>query len=872
MTNHSKAMNNPDKFFEQFKQAASRSEQHRFPGFDEVWQQVETRLDKEGDKKVVAFYRKPWFAIAASLLAMVLISVTLYNNRNTKNEGYVKRTAPAATTAPATPATIDQPSSDSPKIAVVKTTPPIHNVQKKATAQTISIPAKPNDSSAIAAVRAIIVKGVVTDTLGKPLHGASVVVKGTNKYVVSDSAGAFTIEAQTGDLLTANFIGYTSSQVQLNADKKVHVALAPATATLNEVVVVGYGTQKKKSLTGSVTSISSRDLQLSSNNSNNFSQALQGRVAGVQVNNQRSRRAKETPQTFGYSAGAPGANQQVDIRVRGLATVSGANQPMYVVNGQVANGNVLQALDASNINKIDILKDASATAIYGSRAQNGVVIITTKNLGKKEQKRLDDFNQNLLNAGITIPNYQTQEEYNPLLENPFTSPQVSPLSTFSIDVDNASYANIRRYINNGDAVPKDAVRIEEMINYFKYQYASPMDDKPFSVLSEYQDAPWNTQHKLLRIALQAKDIPATQLPASNIVFLIDVSGSMSDPNKLPLLKSSFKVLVDQLRSQDKVSIVVYAGAAGLVLPATSGDKKDSIMAALNKLSAGGSTAGGEGIELAYKTAAENFVKDGNNRVVLATDGDFNVGISSEGDLQHLIEEKRKSGIFLTCLGFGMGNYKDNRLELLADKGNGNYAYIDNMQESNRFLGKEFKGTLYAVAKDVKLQIEFNPSQVKSYRLIGYENRLLNDEDFVNDKIDAGEMGAGHTVTALYEIIPAGVESKFAAKVPNMQYSKVVPNGNLGEIATIKFRYKKPDGDSSTEFSRPVLSDLAFKKGPPSEDFRFAAAVAWFGLKLRDSELIPNKNIADIIKLAKNAIRFDPDGYRAEFIRLMETAK
>jgi len=310
----------------------------------------------------------------------------------------------------------------------------------------------------------------------------------------------------------------------------------------------------------------------------------------------------------------------------------------------------------------------------------------------------------------------------------------------------------------------------------------------------------------------------------------------------------------------------------LVLPPTPGDEKQTILDALNKLNAGGSTAGGAGIELAYKTAAENFIKEGNNRVVLATDGDFNVGINSQGDLQHLIEEKRKTGIFLTCLGFGMGNYKDNRLETLADKGNGNYAYIDNMQEANRFLGKEFKGTVFTVAKDVKLQIEFNPAQVKSYRLIGYENRKLNDEDFVNDKIDAGEMGIGHTVTALYEIIPVGVNSSFAPAVPKLKYSNTqVSKSNGSELATLKFRYKKPDADSSTE-SVVIVLNISTPLQSATEDFRFAAAVAWFGLKLRESALIHDKDMQNIIKLAKTAHTYDPDGYRAECIRLMETAK
>jgi Ca-activated chloride channel family protein len=363
-------------------------------------------------------------------------------------------------------------------------------------------------------------------------------------------------------------------------------------------------------------------------------------------------------------------------------------------------------------------------------------------------------------------------------------------------VDNASYTNVRRFINNGQKVPKDAVRVEEMINFFKYNNPQPKNNDPFSINTEYSVAPWNTKHKLLRISLQGKIIPSGKLPASNLVFLIDVSGSMNDQNKLPLLKESMKILVNELRKEDKVSIIVYAGAAGMVLPPTSGNEKQTIIDAIEKLSAGGSTAGGAGIELAYKTAQENFIKNGNNRVILATDGDFNVGNSSNTDMQTLIEEKRKSGIFLTCLGYGMGNYKDSKMQILSDKGNGNYAYIDNIQEANRFLGKEFKGSMFAIAKDVKIQIEFNPKHVKSYRLIGYENRKLRDEDFVNDAIDAGELGSGHIVTALYEIIPVGVESEFYKEEIPLKYSNVPETSTTynDELATIKFRYKKPDGE------------------------------------------------------------------------------
>jgi Ca-activated chloride channel family protein len=348
---------------------------------------------------------------------------------------------------------------------------------------------------------------------------------------------------------------------------------------------------------------------------------------------------------------------------------------------------------------------------------------------------------------------------------------------------------------------------------------------------------------------------------------------MGDMNKLPLLKESLKVLVAQLRDEDKIAIVVYAGAAGLVLPPTSGSEKRTIINALDQLQSGGSTAGGAGIQLAYKTAEENFIKGGNNRVILATDGDFNVGASSDSDMQTLIEEKRKSGVFLTCLGYGMGNYKDSKLETLADKGNGNYAYIDNIQEANRFLGKEFKGSMFAIAKDVKIQIEFNPAHVKAYRLIGYENRKLRPEDFKNDAIDAGELGSGHTVTALYEIIPTNTKSPLFVDTDELKYTNVVPTETKfnDELATIKFRYKKPDGDKSIEMVQ-VIENKVNALETASSGFKFSTAVAWFGLKLRDSKLVTNKSSADIKKLAREGLDVDNDGYKAEFIRLVEAVQ
>jgi Ca-activated chloride channel homolog len=463
------------------------------------------------------------------------------------------------------------------------------------------------------------------------------------------------------------------------------------------------------------------------------------------------------------------------------------------------------------------------------------------------------------------------EEYDGITENIFHDPLKNPLSTFSIDVDAASYSNIRRFIISGQRPPKDAVRIEEMINYFDYEYAQPKGEDPFSINTEISTAPWNSKHKLVHIGLQGKNIPKENLPPSNLVFLIDVSGSMSDENKLPLLKTSFKMLVEQLREQDRIAIVVYAGAAGLVLPSTSGAEKKTIIDALDKLEAGGSTAGGAGIKLAYAIAKENFQKEGNNRVILATDGDFNVGESSNGGMERLIEEKREEGVFLTALGFGMGNYKDSKMETLADKGNGNYFYIDSILEAQKALVNEFGGTLFTIAKDVKLQIEFNPARVKAYRLIGYENRLLRDEDFNDDKKDAGELGSGHSVTALYEIIPTGVESEFS-KVDDLKYQRTNVEKQATsskEIMTVKFRYKKPNGSVSKLIVHPLL-DENISIAKTSDNFRWSAAVAGLGMLLRDSEYVNDFKYEDVLQLAQNARGKDENGYRVEFINMVKS--
>ena len=466
------------------------------------------------------------------------------------------------------------------------------------------------------------------------------------------------------------------------------------------------------------------------------------------------------------------------------------------------------------------------------------------------------------------------ESYAEIDENEFKTVGEAPLSTFSIDVYRASYANIRRFIQDGQRPPVDAVRIEEMINYFPYQWGDVAGEHPFAVTTEVSQAPWKREHRLVRIGLHAESIDTEHLPPSNLVFLLDVSGSMGSQDKLPLLKKAFALLVDQLREQDRVAIVVYAGAAGLVLPSTPGSEQDEILAALEKLNAGGSTAGGAGIKLAYDVARKHFIDGGNNRVILATDGDFNVGAASDEAMVKLIEKERESGTFLTVLGFGTGNLKDSKMEQIADHGNGNFAYIDGLLEARKVLVEEMGGTLLTLAKDVKLQVEFNPAAVAGYRLIGYENRLLADEDFNDDTKDAGELGAGHTVTALYEVVPAGVGMPGGSVDPLRYQQQPVdddappPSVFEDELMYVKVRYKDPDGERSTLLEHRVMD----RSGMPSEDFRFATAVAGFGMLLRDSEHAGTFSLDDVVSLAEQARGDDPRGYRGEFIRLVEAAR
>lgn len=676
------------------------------------------------------------------------------------------------------------------------------------------------------------ITGKVTSD-GAPLPGAIVVISGTQIGTQTDEFGKFSIKAKQGDVLEISFLGKDTKAVTVGAANVINVVLVSSAKTIECVMITG-------------------GMGISRNNSKKKAPVTANKISNSKV---------EINTTF--------SDEIVKLSREEYQT---KNDPLIYINGIKTTKKELDIIDNKTISSIQVIEVDDAIKVFGKKGQDGAIIIETENRFYQPIEKLDKKIEKKDAYKSTLDFSTLQDEYESFVENQFENSTSNPLSTFSIDVDNASYTNIRKFINNGESIPKDAVRVEEMMNFFKYSYEQPKDNNPFSINTEYGDCPWNNNHKLVKIGLQGKEIPSVNLPNSNFVFLIDVSGSMSGENRLPLVIQSLKILTNQLRKDDKISIVVYAGAAGLVLPPTSGNEKEKIITALENLKAGGSTAGGEGIKLAYKIAEENFIKNGNNRVIIATDGDFNVGASSDSDMLTLIEEKRESEVFLTCLGYGMGNYKDSKLEKLADHGNGNYAYIDNLQEANRFLGKEFKGSMFAIAKDVKIQIEFNPKQVQNYRLIGYENRKLRNEDFTNDAIDAGELGSGHTVTALYEIIPVGVKSNFSSEPIELKYFSTKPNTNnsSNELATIKFRYKKPDGNKSIELTQ-TIENKTISLENCSDDFKFCTAVAWFGLKLRDSKLITNKNKSDILELANKSKAKDIDGYRSEFIRLVEAA-
>ena len=603
------------------------------------------------------------------------------------------------------------------------------------------------------------VKGTITDENNQAISSATIQEKGTQNAVSSDANGNFTIEVESDKaVLIITAVGFRQQEVKVGKSTKLNIVLKSIADNLDEVVVIGYGTQKKKTLTGAVASVQD--------------------------------------------------NYNPSMRVRGTSS------------------------------------------LYGSRSP----------VADESWHDNNDF---------------SREGYDNIKENPFLKSADNPLSTFSIDVDGASYSNIRRFISNGQLPPDGAVRIEEMINYFTYNYPQPTGDTPFSIHTEYTVCPWNEKHHLVAIGLQGKKIPTENLPAANIVFLIDVSGSMWSQDKLPLVQSSMKLLADQLRPQDKVAIVVYAGSAGLVLPSTDGNDKTKIKDAIDALQAGGSTAGGAGIKLAYKVAQDNFIRNGNNRIVLCTDGDFNVGQSSDDELERMIEEKRKSGVYLTVLGFGTGNYQDAKMQKLANKGNGIHAYIDNLSEARKVLISQFGGTMFTIAKDVKLQVEFNPAKVQGYRLIGYENRMLAKEDFNDDKKDAGELGSGHTVTALYEIIPLGVHAPELKKVDELKYQK--PQGkapifnNANEVMTVKFRYKKPAEDKSLLLEKIISgSPVAFNNA--GNNIKLAAAVAKFGMMLRGSEYKGAGGYDMALQILNPLVKEDKEGYKTELVQLVKASQ
>jgi len=512
---------------------------------------------------------------------------------------------------------------------------------------------------------------------------------------------------------------------------------------------------------------------------------------------------------------------------------------------------------ASTTNKVDMKKQAALSG------------------GSLEARRMDVAALPSMVAGDSArfmppPQQMNTESYTPNKENGFIAVGNDPLSTFSIDVDTASYSNIRRFIEQGSLPPAGAIRVEEMINYFDYSYPQP-DKEPFSLTLEGGPCPWQPKDRLVRIGLQARDIAKKDLPPSNLVFLIDVSGSMSSPDKLPLLKEAMILLIGQLDGRDRVAIVAYAGSDRVVLPPTAGDEKKTMLAAIENLESGGSTHASQGILTAYDLAKQTFMPGGNNRVILASDGDFNVGITSRGELEKLVEDRRKSGVYLTLLGFGEGNYHDDTMEILADKGNGNYAYIDSLLEAKKVLVKEMSGTMFALANDVKIQVEFNPAKVAAYRLIGYENRALADEEFNDDMKDAGEIGVGHRVTALYEVVPVG--EKAPVVVDPLKYQKksaVLPGGN--ELMTVKVRYKPLQKSPSSKIECILRDNNDDGAVTSSIDFRFATAVAAFGMKLGDSEYLKNYGYGDILNLARSAKGEDRDGYRAEFVKMVEMSE
>ncbi|MCB0653572.1 MAG: von Willebrand factor type A domain-containing protein [Saprospiraceae bacterium] len=693
----------------------------------------------------------------------------------------------------------------------------------------------------------ITITGTVRDNNGNPLMGASVLEKGTQRGAMTDIDGKYSLNV-TNDkaIIVFSYIGFTPREIQLGKSQILDVIMTVST-TLEECIVVGY-TKETASKEYPVTTTAEK-FQKNRRQNKKIFDALSGKVTGVRIQKDDEVIQDSRSETKNYD---------VDGKKNQKSPTPPAPQTLQVAPPPPPN-----TTTPKQMVKADEPKPAPAP-------QPTPPVSMASGDVKKPKTAIE--------TGATTIKMDTlldyaAERYEEIYENPFLAATKTPLSTFSIDVDAAAYSNMRRFVNNGALPPKDAVRIEEMINYFNYDYPEPKGEHPFEIITEIADCPWQKGHKLLHIGLQGKRIAKADLPATNLVFLIDVSGSMNSSNKLPLLQQSLNLLIDNLRQNDFVSIVVYAGAAGVVLNPTNGSDKPGIKAAINRLQAGGSTAGGAGIELAYNMARKNFIRGGNNRVILATDGDFNVGVSNDDALVKLIEKERESGVFLTVLGFGMGNYQDAKMQKLADKGNGNHAYIDNIDEAKKVLINEFGGTIFAIAKDVKLQLEFNQEQVKGYRLIGYENRLLADKDFDDDTKDAGELGAGHTVTALYEIIPANYQTPYIVDTDQSRVDlepATAFSGQSNELVHIKFRYKEPDGKKSKLLEKGAV-DMNIPWEKSSDNFRWSAAVAEFGLLLRDSKYQGASSWNGLKKMAENAKGKDTNGYRAEMIRLVEDA-
>ncbi len=891
-------MENQDKNIEKyFRKLSEEKEPQAFPNMDKVWNKIEQKLDQKETKKVIPYWK--YAGVAAALLVFVSVGIQLMNNTPDKenlptvNDQRIvideqkgkeiledqnasqkdiyafeevekkKEEGKSKTHFIQIPAKKEAVSNASKSVSndikftevEVKSDPFVKD-QQIATQQDFNestVSGLDNSRNE----RSKSIKGVVKTQDGDPIPGATVMLKGTNLGTDTGEEGEYSFNANKGEKLQVVYEGYKPVTVTVSDSNILNVTMVEDNSyALAEVVVDSYRTTSKSNTAAST--VTSKTIEGRPNAS--FIQTLQGQVPGLNI---------------ATGSGQPGATSAVVLR--GLGSISGNTEPLYVIDGVPATSAQFRALNPNDIESVTVLKDSGATAIYGNRGANGVIKIDTQQTDKsKKRKSRKQRKKEALQIQEALKTIQPievdSESYESYQENLFESSSVNPVSTFSIDVDNAAYTNIRRLINNGQKVPKDAVRVEEMINFFKYDYPKPTNTHPFSINTEYSDSPWNKNHKLLKIGLQGKEIPTDKLPKSNFVFLVDVSGSMEDVNKLPLLKESMKVLLNQLRDDDRVSIVYYASGTGVLLEPTKASEKSKIINAIDNMRAGGGTSGAAGLDLAYEMAAKHFIKDGNNRIILATDGDFNIGKSSDKEMQELIEEKRKSGVFLTCLGFGMGNYKDSKMITLSKKGNGNYAYIDNIQEANRFLGKEFKGSMYAIAKDVKIQIEFNPAHVQAYRLIGYEMRKLRNEDFTNDAIDAGELGSGHTVTALYEVIPTGVKSDYYKQPTELKYTENKASETYqDELATVKFRYKNPKEDKSIETVQTIANKSIDLKNA-SADFKFASSVAWFGLKLRDSKLITDKESSHIVDLAKQGLQNDKDGYKAEFVRLIESVK